>query len=1213
MATTEERIAKAQELLNSGRVSPEKASELKRWVNAQYASGAAQRPSQGLGSPTAKTGAAAIEEVDEALPERVGTPASQDVAEQLTIQKYVREGQPNVTWSAPDAQLVQQTFQQQAGVDPAAVMREQAQMLRMEADSEEQRFKIKNLSKDPELYVPPEHWTQQSQLQPSIKDALPGIGHEVWEEPSLEMFRRDMSDMLTKAGLDPEKIDEGDPLYHRYADAMWAQRYKRAAEKGENVVRGSLLKGATRYGSFYDPQPGEFATDGDALDRYGAMAMDAINAVTKFGYGLDYGRTAGIATEAVNSALGAPDEVVADQRNMRETGWGQLGQLTGLLSPGGIAGGIASRLSAQAPKVTGIGANVVRGGVIGAKSGAAEVLLQDAVQNAGDVLRGNEPTVSLEQMGQRGALGAGLGAGLGGAFSGIGAAANWGKGKLLQSPTVGKDLANMEAAGIEPGIFPKLSEPAAVKAARQRTADAGLGGDVKSQASRELGPPLARVWRDVGELGTKGELPRLEYQVDGYLRSQEGVKKYPVNNTVDAVLDLLKSRKDADGNDLPFVLNMAKFSAIKDKLFDKPRVVTRSEAARLAEAGWVELPDARQFPQPKGSQLPEWLDSGRAEPELPQAMVEVARRRHLNARELLEVEQAVDDLAGFSDKALEGPKEKAYRMFARALRQDRDQFGFNGWTRGEGGGQLQMITPEGETVTGLSALMGRLSEAKRASRKLRDTAGLTGPAPALKSVVSEQPVTPTKLGDVRQSDKALADIDEVALGPLPAQYDPTGASPRSAARRMLDREHEKYVNEKVLAGLSPEDVRALEMFSLGYDTPIRMVQRGISPEEATRRYYDPSKTDLPPHEFTKRISEASARIEGILARSPKATHVPVVYRGAVFDDFQINRMLEEGSFNNGGQVSSFSRNPMVTAGFGGSQSGTAVTFKVRHKNGVGIETLSEIPQEQEVLLPGSSSFKITDAYWAKGPGRRLIIEAQELSESTVGKAPKARSAVKEKLGVQTTAAQDAQADKLIQTYRQNEGTARGDEAALEMARLGGFEEELKMWAGIFSANRVASGREGIAASGSGIRGWLAGGLPQLAVRTTRPLNRLGAEPLAHAPSTELRALLRRLRGKDGPSGPPAFSLMGMGSGGPPIAGAFVGQEREPDGLNPALRAAVMGKEHLREQPMTPEEVGWLRKLAMDVAEAAGRGIGAGMPAPAPQQSPAPMAPPEEYP
>lgn len=1183
MPTTEERIAKAQELLSSGRVSPEKASELKQWINAQYASGAVQRPT-GLGSPTAKTGGEALEEVDKALPERVGTPTTQEVDEQLTIQKYVREGQPNVTWSAPDAQLAQQTFQQQAGVDPATAMREEAQMLRMEAADDEQRFKLKNLSKDPELFVPPEHWTPQSQLQPSIKDALPGVGHEVWEEPSLQMFRRDMAPTIMQAGLDPEKIDETDPLFHRYADAMWAQRYRRAAENGENVVRKSMLKGSGSPGS---------VADGDALDTYGMVVMDAINAATKFGYGLDLGRTGGIATEVVNNVTGAPQEVITDQRNMRETGWGQLGQMAGLMT-GGIAGAMAGGLAKLIPQ-GGAAANIARGVGIGGLSGAGIEGVQDVVQNLGDVSRGNAPTVSLEQMGSNMASGGIAGGLAGGLFTGVGGLARAGKNRLLKSPEVGKDIANMEAAGIEPGIFPKLSEPAAVKAARQRTADAGLGGDVKSQASKELGPPLARVWRDVGELGTKGELPRLEYQVDGYIRSPQGATKVPVNNTVGAVLDLLESRRDELGEELPFVLNVEKFSKLRDRLFEKPRHVSRSEAARMAEGGWREIPS-----------------------DSPQGMVTVARPKQLNARELLEVEQAVDDLAGFSDKALEGPKEKAYRQFAKALRQDRDQFPANQWTRGEGGGQLQMITPDGETVTGLSALQGRLSEAKRASRKLRDQAGLTGPAPTLKSVVSEQRELPTSIDDLRQVNKTTAELDELTPG-ADFTYSPLeGSSPTSQARRALAREHARYIKDEVLPSFdeSPARHRAIRMFSLGYDTPIRMVQNGVSPEDAARIYYDPSKADVSRGEFARQVKLAAEHIEDAIAGAPKATHIPTVFRGVNLDGFQVNRMLEEGSFNNGGMTSSFSRNPVMAEVYSFKGNKIPVLFKVKHKNGVGIETFSKAgTSEQEVLLPGSASFKITDSYRLPAVGKNsqpvLVIEGEEIA-STVGKAPKVRSAVKERLPVEPTEAQNKQLDKLVQSYRQNEGTARGDEAALEMARLAGVEEELKMWAGIMSANRVASGREGIAASGSGIRGWLAGGLPQLAVRTTRTLNRLGAEPLAHAPSTELRAFLRRIRGKDGPSGPPAFSLMGMGSGGPPVAGAFVGQEREPDGLNPALRAAVMGKEHLREQPMTPEEVGWLQKFAMDVAEAAGRGMAAGMPAPAPQQ-PAPMAPPEEYP
>lgn len=1199
MPTVEEKIAKAQELI--GKVSPEKATELKRWINAQYASGAAQRPTSSVADPTRKTGAAAIEEVDQTLPEREPEPEQQaETQKQLQLQEFVREGQPKVAWQTPGAQLARQTLQQQMGVDPATAMRQEAELLRASSAEDQQLFKLKNLSKDPTLFVPPEHWSEQARFQPGIKDALPGVGHEVWEEPSIQMFRRDMADTLMKAGLDPEKVDETDPLFHRYADAMWAQRYRRAAEKGESVVRKSMLKGS---GS-----PGSDAA-GDEFDAYGMAAMDAINAVTKFGYGLDLGRTGGVATEVLNTLAAGPggmsregynfpglipgeapdpaqmQQVVTDQRNMRETGWGQAGQVAGLMTPGGIAGRLASGIGKLLP-AGGAVANIARGAGIGGLGAAGVEGIQDTVQNLGDVSRGNAPTVSLEQMGSN-ALGAGaLGLGLGAGFSALGEAARAGKNKLLKS-SLGKDVANMEEAGIEPGIFTR-SESAAVKAARQRTADAGLGGDVKSMASRELGQPLARAWRDVDELGAKGELPRLQHQVDEYLRSPDGATKVPINNTADAVLELMESRVDDVGEELPFMLNMQGFQRVRDKLFEKPRMVTPSEAQKMAEGGWRQIPA-----------------------EAPRGMVAVSRVRQLDARELLEVEEAIDKLAGFSGKELTGPKEKAYRLFARAIRRDRDRFPANRWTRGEGGGQLQLTTADGETVSGFSALMGRLSEAKRGSTKLLDEAGLTKGSPGLKSTVTEQSQLPTSVDKLRRVEKQAADLEDLDV---PDLYNPTGTSPRSEARRAVERRHRKHIEEEVRPTLEriPDETGSIEMFTLGFDKPIRMVQRGMSPEEATRRYYDPKKTDLTPHEFTKRLSSAAAHIEGALAKAPKATHVPVVFRGMTLNDFQVNRMLEEGTFNNGGMVTSFSRNPLTASTFGPG-TGHRVLLKVKHKNGVGIETMSQIPQEQEVLLPGTSSFKITDAYrMAKGPGSgTIVIEAEELGKSTLGKGARARSAVKEKLEVEPTEAQSKQLDKLVQGFRQSEGTARGDDAAKELARLAGVEEELKMWAGILSANRVASGREGVGIGGGGIRGWLAGSPAQLAVRSTKTLNRLGAEPIAQAPSTELRALLRRLRGRGGPSGPPAFALMGMGSGGPPVASAFADQERDSEGLDPALRAAVMGKEHLRDQgpPLSVEEAGLLQQLA----EAFGRGMGQAMPMPAPQQPPAPQAPIEEYP
>jgi len=1122
-------MRRAQELLDDPD-TPEDAKAKLRAKMASYSEKAPRKPM--LGDPRALSGGEALEQTFSELP------AGRTQQEELAKWETVREGAPKPKADTPGEQLVEQTFDTQAAaaadVPYPEMQRRRAEQLRVQSEGLEESLKIRNLSKDPALYAPPEYRSQRSQMpgqtpfhNPALHEAIPHIGHTVWEEPSLEQFRADMDGDLRALGLNPERVTEEDPIYKRYADAMWAQAYKQAAAQDRSIVRRSQLQGDDSYAM-------SVINNGLAAIM-GAQETAGFNVPAELGAGVMVPFMTPDNDPIEGERLA--QEMVVNARGLQEQHpvANFLGSLGGALLPGGGFQAGLGKLMGGAPRAMGAAGQLATGMGAGAVMGAGSQLISDTVRNLGDMSRGADPTLSGGEMVDRAGLSGVLGGafGLGGEALGMGARGL--KKKILESPSVGKDVATMEAAGIEPGIW--RTEPQAVKDARARTAAAGLGGDVKSQAANELRQPMARAWRDIDELGSEGELPALQDRVDGYLRSEQGKARVPVTNTANAVIDLLESRASASGEDLPFMLNQEKFRRVRNDLFET-KTVAPDAVGSLKNAGW--------------RALPEETESG---------LIVMARPKQLDARELSTVIDKLDDLAGFSGKELTGPKEKAYRLFSAAVRKDRDQFVGNKWT-----GNLRMTTPDGETVEGFSALMGRLSEAKRGKTRLLDAAGLSGPAPGISSSIEQVQKYASRapgewkeeLADVPQKMHELTELTNQKLASMTEQE-------RSALR--------SYTREHLVKGYAQSSGgidTVIEKLAISHPTDYGTLYRGfrMSPEEI-----------------------AAADRDGFITNS--TGHVPATY----------NQQLS-------------------LAVAGKEKDGVPVLFRIKNADkGYSFSGDNLRKLQNTVLIPRGSRMQIVGRERVPvemGDGRTIEVEMFDLKT----RAPKVlpRSAVREGLGVDMTEEQAKKVDRLAQSYRQQEGTSRGDDAALAVARAAGVESELKMWAGIMAANRLKAGREGIAGGPGGIRGWLSGSGPQLVTRGVSMLNKLGAKPLGQAPqpSQELRTLLRRLvpfMKHDSPM-PGAPRLLGMaGGGGSAWAQGMPSEQRKQQLLEPGYRSAVVGDLPLDElvyggMGLSPEEEGIFTGLVNSIsragtglAESVGRGIGQSMPKPELQKQP----------
>lgn len=195
------------------------------------------------------------------------------------------------------------------------------------------------------------------------------------------------------------------------------------------------------------------------------------------------------------------------------------------------------------------------------------------------------------------------------------------------------------------------------------------------------------------------------------------------------------------------------------------------------------------------------------------------------------------------------------------------------------------------------------------------------------------------------------------------------------------RAHEEYT-KRVADSASFAERKSVSLFTKGYDTTIRALQGG-QPEsalvEARRREYgDKDKRGESPEEHVRKAKLAAADTEKFIARAAKATHIDTVYRGIHVDDATLGKLLDGSSFGMMGRTTSASWNPGIAMAFGTNVPAGrhGVLLKMKHKSGVGIETMSSAGKhEREILLPGSAKFKITDKY--KLEDGTVVIEGVE--------------------------------------------------------------------------------------------------------------------------------------------------------------------------------------------------------------------------------------------
>jgi hypothetical protein len=181
------------------------------------------------------------------------------------------------------------------------------------------------------------------------------------------------------------------------------------------------------------------------------------------------------------------------------------------------------------------------------------------------------------------------------------------------------------------------------------------------------------------------------------------------------------------------------------------------------------------------------------------------------------------------------------------------------------------------------------------------------------------------------------------------------------------------------------------MFSFGYDSTIRAIQRGESSESLVAKHKEhfkgaKDKRGDSAEEHVRKAGLAAKQMDSVFKNSPPAP-IKEVYRGIVVPKEVADKFLSQKTFDMRGMTSSTSWDPVIARSFvsryrsdePGSEYG--IMLKIRHKTGVGIEHVSDVPVEKEILLRGDTRFKIKKRYKMEGDSKYLVIEAEEISGS----------------------------------------------------------------------------------------------------------------------------------------------------------------------------------------------------------------------------------------
>lgn len=213
-----------------------------------------------------------------------------------------------------------------------------------------------------------------------------------------------------------------------------------------------------------------------------------------------------------------------------------------------------------------------------------------------------------------------------------------------------------------------------------------------------------------------------------------------------------------------------------------------------------------------------------------------------------------------------------------------------------------------------------------------------------------------------------ADASQPIIGHLPKK-----SLPEPSRTHVGHKSESEYVaaHKDRLRGVDEAGKDAVVAFTDGEYTAIRDFEiHGIAERSAVKRSKDIEKF----FETTKPTPGVVYRGIGPSSKKP----------GGIHDD-EMRAFLEQDEFVLGGTTST-TRNPStaysfgkIGAGYESAKTKNRVLLVLNQKSAVGVESISEVHSELELLMPKEAKFRITGRYQAAGEKNVLIIEAEEIA------------------------------------------------------------------------------------------------------------------------------------------------------------------------------------------------------------------------------------------
>lgn len=223
---------------------------------------------------------------------------------------------------------------------------------------------------------------------------------------------------------------------------------------------------------------------------------------------------------------------------------------------------------------------------------------------------------------------------------------------------------------------------------------------------------------------------------------------------------------------------------------------------------------------------------------------------------------------------------------------------------------------------------------------------------------------------------------------LPKAGPPVDASPLHVLPRPSQEQLAAHMAtmRNAAPSVTPEEAEAVRRFTHGYDQSIRDLQRGASASDIASRH---PRGDAHAQEAASSV----AQLESYMAKMPKATEIPYVYRGITLPERDLKTLLRTESFTvdptHGAAVTSVSADPVVARSFVARNlepGQRGVVFKIKHRSAVGTGDFAspQMAVEKELLMPGSARLRVVRRYNDTSTPGQLIIEAEEVAGKAGG-------------------------------------------------------------------------------------------------------------------------------------------------------------------------------------------------------------------------------------